>query len=85
MATSPDNGGEGRDWFCLKRRCHDSGRKKSTYQRSLITPRQQRFTVYVRHSDNTTVGLETFDDGDCLLWVLLTPSNDVAAIIAAIP
>src|SRR5262249_8863906 len=39
MATSPGNGGEGRDWFCLKRRCHDSGRKKSTYQRSLITPR----------------------------------------------
>src|SRR4029450_12360493 len=38
MATSPGNGGEGRDWFCLKRRCHDSGRKKSTYQRSLITP-----------------------------------------------
>jgi hypothetical protein len=47
--------------------------------------RQQRFTVYVRHIDNTTVGLETFDDGDCLLWVLLTPSDDVAAIIAAIP
>src|SRR6476469_1503059 len=38
MATSPGNGGEGRDWFWLKRRCHDSGRKKSTYQRSLITP-----------------------------------------------
>jgi hypothetical protein len=33
--------------------------------------RQQRFTVYVRHIDNTTVGLETFDDGDCLLWGLL--------------
>src|SRR4029434_9512683 len=42
MATSPDNGGEGRDWFCLKRRCHDSGRKKSTYQRSLITPDTNR-------------------------------------------
>ena len=38
VATSPGNGGEGRDWFCLKRRCHDSGRKKSPYQRSLITP-----------------------------------------------
>src|SRR4029450_6102650 len=38
MATSPGNGGEGRDGFYLKRRCHDSGRKKSTYQRSLITP-----------------------------------------------
>src|SRR5262249_8124082 len=38
MATSPGKGGKGRDWFCLKRRCHDSGRKKSHYQRSLITP-----------------------------------------------
>src|SRR6476660_374538 len=46
MATSPDNGGEGRDWFCLKRRCHDSGRKKSTYQRSLITPGYSRTAIY---------------------------------------
>src|SRR4029450_4940659 len=38
MATSPGNGGGGRGGFYLNRRCHDSGRKKSTYQRSLITP-----------------------------------------------
>jgi hypothetical protein len=47
--------------------------------------RQKPFTVYIRHRDNTVVGLETFDDGGCLLWRLLTPRDDVEAIIAAIP
>jgi hypothetical protein len=65
MATSPGNGGEGRDWFCLKRRCHDSGRKKSTYQRSLITPVKSALLRLAKDdkvslSEASATGLETY-------------------------
>jgi hypothetical protein len=53
----------------------------------------QRFTVYVRHTDHTVVGLETFADGGCILWGMLhppasgaaRPREDAASLIAAIP
>jgi hypothetical protein len=46
---------------------------------------QQRFTVYIRMKDMTVVGLETFQDGGCLLWQLLTPSDEVSAMACVIP
>lgn len=41
--------------------------------------------VYLRQCDSTVVGLETFADGGCLLWGLLSCSEEAKAMVAAIP
>jgi hypothetical protein len=46
---------------------------------------QQRFTVYIRMKDMTVVGLETFQDGGCLLWELLIPSDEMSTMACLIP